>query len=128
MWPFKKKKQKTTTIKMPEKEPECIHKYQDFPWYIESHTYIHPNSRKIIDYQIKIMEPYVCVKCYQRKDVVLVKHTGENTTYENYWNTIQELEKKYKDKIKSRPEVEDEINDMILVDREYINIYHKIVK
>ncbi len=125
MWPFKKKKQEITTTKEP---PECVHKYKDFPWYIESHTYNYPNSRKTIDYEIKIMEPYVCVKCYHRKDIVLATHAGRHTTYENYWSTIQELEKQYKDKIKSRPEIEDEINDMILVDREYIDIYHQIVK
>lgn len=118
MWPFKKKKVNN----------ECVHKYKDFPWYIEGRIQKNPNNRKIVDYTIQIIEPYVCTKCHKRKNVVLYESSGFQSTEKQYFETIDALYNLYKDNLSNKPDVEDMINDMILVDRDYIDMYDKIVK
>lgn len=122
---FFKNKNKKDTKEM--KEVQCCHKYKDFPWYIETNIY-HYDTRKIIDYEINLIEPYVCVKCHDRKNITLNTMNGKRTTYEKYLQQLQAVQEKYKDKIKERPEIEDMINDMIFVDREYLNLYEEVVK
>lgn len=118
---FKNKNKKET------EEAQCCHKYKDFPWYIESNIYHHDN-RKIIDYEIYLIEPYVCIKCHDRKNITLNTMEGKYTTYEKYLEQLQAVQEKYKDHIKERPEIEDMINDMIFVDKEYLDLYDQIVK
>lgn len=100
----------------------CKHKYRDFNWYVDAVFYI--DTKQL---HIKIIEPYVCVYCKDRRDVVLeetnvyVKNAEEATKY-----TEDNYDKRYPDKIKPRVVVEDEINDVILVDREYITLFDKL--
>lgn len=94
---------------------ECQHKWRDYDWILLYHT---SNAGKNFCYEI--VEPYVCIHCGKRKDVTLengVIAVGDATS-----NSIYENLKKQYPKIKDRPIVEDEINDAILVDREYLRI------
>lgn len=96
-------------------EKKCEHKYQDFPWFlnweIEGGRYI-----------IKVIEPYVCIYCGQRENKVLAGYTG--TGYQECPKLLNSLSSRFKDHIKSQEEVEDMINDMVLVDPEYLKWYH----
>lgn len=123
---FKNKNKKDTKDDI--KEVQCCHKYKDFPWYIETSISHYNNNKKIIDYEIYLIEPYVCIKCHDRKNITLNTMKGRYTTYEKYLEQLQAVQEKYKDKIKERPEIEDMINDMVFVDREYLDLYEEIVK
>ena len=98
-------------------EFKCNHKWRDFPWYIQA-TYFAGTRR----FELKIIEPYVCVHCKERKDVVL--HHVERDGYS--WNDAEKLLaecwEKYGEHCQDRPIVEDMINDMQLVDRQYLEI------
>ena len=115
MWFFKKK------------EPKCVHKYKDFPWYITGNI---SNYGDRSAFHIEIREPYVCIKCGNRIDKTLWQVDYQGRTSEinkKYREKVNSIYESYKDKIKPNPEVEDMINDMILVDRGYLEAYEKIV-
>jgi hypothetical protein len=118
MWPFSKKQPK---------EHKCEHKYKDFPWYVESTTY----GNGFASFSITIKEPYVCMKCGDRIDKTLWSYRSQSN-YKNGQKLFQEkmnsIIETYKDKIKDRAVIEDMINDMILVDRDYVEAYNKIIK
>lgn len=114
MNPFKKK----TTSPAPQQPVECEHKYQDFPWYIN--TTLDSYSGMTID----IIEPYICTKCKKRIDKTLVHYTRNNLKEGN--KLLDSLLNKYNDKIRSRVEVEDMIHDFIYVDKDYLKYYHLI--
>lgn len=100
----------------------CNHKWKDFNWYIDA-TYFPEDNNRL---EIKVVEPYVCIFCKQRKDVIL---TNYNTIVDSQSNAVKicdKLKEQYKGKISDRAFVEDEINDMILVDREYLDLYEQI--
>lgn len=121
----KKKKIEQVT---PPKAKECDHKYRDFPWYIESkftRSTTYYGAR--FDYNIKIMEPYVCIHCKKRKDVLLQEFSASGVSYETYENTFNQICNRYKDHLKDKAVIEDMINDMQLVDQEYLKWY-RIVK
>lgn len=119
MWPFRKKVEAPKVI-----EPlPCQHKYKDFPWYVEGkydyNTYLET---------INVIEPYVCILCGHRKDVVL-------DTVSRYFSRFEDAEKfydnfcsnsTYAERIKPRAIVEDMINDMSLVDQKYLDIYMQL--
>lgn len=98
-------------------EPECKHKYRDFPWYL---TAVQNHS----GCTISIIEPYVCVWCGNRRDVVLHELFKDSSMYKNLTkeatSTIKYFEEIYKDQLQPRAVVEDQINDMKLVDRDYL--------
>jgi len=100
--------------------PECLHKYKDFPWYVESICYNYENR-----YKITVTEPYVCIHCGNRIDKVLwrFESSGTKKDADKLKETILE---KYGDKIADRVVIEDEIADLQLVDREYIKFYDLI--
>ncbi len=121
MWPFSKKKKSNpehvgTAPAIAKKE--CDHKYKDFPWYASGSYNVETKT-----YTGKIYEPYVCVHCGHRKDVLLEDTCRWPMSYEEAKEAHDEFQKPYKDYIKERAFVENEINDMLLVDRSYINIY-----
>lgn len=113
MFWFKKEKaqekEEVTRIEIP-----CKHKYRDFPWYIES-SY----DNDYYCYIIYVKEPYVCVWCGERQDKVLqrIERTG---SMEDCIKAIEALKKEYKGYIMRRAIIEDMINDMRLVDRDYL--------
>ena len=114
MWPFKKKK---------EPKSECCHKYKDFDWYAEA-NYSYEN--KALD--AKIYEPYVCIYCGHRKDVELDSTYRFPLSFESAQETYEEFQKPYLDKIRKKAFIENEIHDMLLVDRAYLEIYEQLHK
>lgn len=100
------------------KKPVCAHKYRDFHWYIEGEYYAHPSDM----FSIRIIEPYVCVWCGDRKNQILqeVVRRGDMASKSEMVEIAKSLMDTYGDKIRPRAFVEDEINDMQLVDRDYL--------
>lgn len=114
---FNRKKNKNSPLP----SPPCNHKWKDFPWYIESTLF---DNGKLL---VEIIEPYVCIYCKKQKNIILKKITRSNITRSGANELICELEEKYKDFIKDEAVVNDMINDMILVDREYLRLYEEVV-
>ena len=104
---FTKKKPVTEPSKPIEKK--CEHKFQDFPWFL---TWDLQYNR----YTVKIIEPYVCIFCGERKDKVLGTYTGTNRNEGE--KLINLLRNRFDNHIKYHEEVED------LVDPEYLKWYH----
>ena len=98
-------------------EFKCNHKWQDFPWYMQATYYA--GTR---EFEIKLIEPYVCVHCKERKDVVLHRVERENYSWDDAEKLVDECWEKYGQYCKDRPIIEDMINDMQLVDRQYLEI------
>ena len=103
---------------------DCNHKWKDFGWYIDS-TYYSGDSNRL---EIKVVEPYVCIFCKQRKDITLMDYHTRVRNKSEAKEICDKFEEKYKDKIVDRAFIEDEINDMILVDREYLVLYEQITR
>lgn len=102
-----------TKKKIIEEPQECSpHKFQDFPWYLEW------NNLGIVD----VIESYVCIHCGKRINKTLAHYTNVNNPY----SFAQALRRKFDNHIKDKEEVEDMINDMILVDPEYLKYYHML--
>ncbi len=121
MWPFSK-------MGAPEPDPikpparACQHKWTDIKdddgndlWYMEVSVY---NDG---DYKYEVVEPYVCIHCKERKDVVLEKRSWHVDSVNDAWNELKKIRKKYP-QIKDRAIVENAINDLQLVDRHYLRI------
>ena len=109
-----KKKQKTEVKPI---EFTCNHKWRDFPWYIKA-TYYDSVRR----FELQIIEPYVCIHCKERKDVVLHEVVRNNSSWKHVEELLAECEEKYGEHCQSRPVIEDMIHDMQLVDRQYLKI------
>lgn len=104
----------------PPAPPECQHKWRDFDWYMETRWFNNYLT-------IQITEPYVCVACKKRKDVVLMRKEHACKLKEAA-AIIAEYEKVYADRIRDKVTVEDEVNDAILVDREFIDAWDRLHK
>ena len=100
--------------------PPCRHKWMDFPWYYEA-KYIKDTKF----FNAKIIEPYVCIHCKERKNIVL-KEISTYISIKNATDVIESWKQTYKDKMQDKAIVEDMINDMQLVDREYLAIAHSL--
>lgn len=74
---------------------------------------------------IKIIEPYVCLRCHKRKDVELQSVGRYNIDNKSFRNLIGDVYDLYKDIIKPKAIVEDMINDAILVDKDKLNAYKR---
>lgn len=113
MW-FKKK---TMDPPLHEKKIECNHKYKDFDWYYDA-TYYMDTKR----YVVKVYEPYVCILCGYRKDVLLEETNGYGR------ESLRKVEDRIEQypKVKDRVYVEDEIADMQLLDPYYLEAYYKL--
>ena len=107
------KKKKTTNEFVP---PECDHKYKDFPWYMQYFWYGQGHGI------ITIKEPYVCIKCKKRIDKDLWARRYENTKRTSFFEEVDKISEQFQDQLKPEPVVEDMINDMQLVDQEYLTI------
>ena len=122
MWPFSKRLKKSEKKVYVPTVRECNHKYKDFPWYTDGK---YDYNTKVLEVSVK--EPYVCIHCGHRKDVVLdhfsrifYDFAEADKFYEDFQNSH------YTDKMQPRIIVEDMINDMVLVDRQYLDIYMKL--
>ena len=102
---------------------KCNHKFQDFPWYIEGTENDDFYSRHW--YHLMIKEPYVCIYCGERQDKILweIKRYG---SHKEAIQGLDEINEKFKDRIRHRAEIEDMINDMQLVDPQYLQYYHML--
>ena len=98
-------------------EFKCNHKWQDFPWYMQATYY--EDTRK---FEIKLIEPYVCVHCKERKDVILHHLERDNYSWDDAEKLVDDCWVKYGKYCKDRPIIEDMIHDMQLVDRQYLEI------
>ena len=106
----KKEKQKPIAIK-------CEHKWKDFPWYVSA-MYCEDTG----NFELKIIEPYVCIHCKERKDVVLHSISRANYSWKDAVKLLEECDEKYGEYCEERPIVEDMIHDMQLVDSQYLKI------
>lgn len=113
---FWNKKKKTAPVA----PTPCRHKWMDFPWYYEAK---YMKDTKF--FRAKIIEPYVCIHCKERKNIVL-KEISSYISLKDANDVIESWQKTYKDKIQDKAIVEDMINDMQLVDREYLAIAHSL--
>ena len=101
----------------------CQHKFQDFPWYIES-------NMSTGNYQIqnclvyKLIEPYVCIYCGERRDIILEQREIKGYSKSDMKKILDNLQETYSERIKPKPIIEDMINDLKLVDVEHLKWYH----
>lgn len=80
------------------------------PWYMRTQW---SGQNKTASYVI--VEPYVCITCGERKNVVLEETNWSNITPETREEYYNEVKKKYKHYLKPQAVVEDMINNIILV-------------
>ena len=101
------------------KPPPCQHKWRDCEyWYLE---YEASND----GFTYKIFEPYYCVHCGERSDIMLESGKELITQERPVEKLISEFLALYP-QLKPRAVVEDIVNDAIKVDREYLKIYDKL--
>ena len=122
MWPFKKKLEKSEPIIIETVKPkECGHVWRDFDWYLVSEWHDYTNRPKYGYYRFKIIEPYVCCLCKIRENHVIDREYAENVTEEDFHAKQNEIKEKYKEHLKDRAVVEDQIRDMQKnIDREFL--------
>ena len=93
------------------------HVWKDMPWYMDI-TY--SSTDKTASY--KIMEPYICITCGERKDVVLEEKGWTNIDNEWREKYFTRVRRRYKKYLKPRAVVEDMINNILLVkDPDYLD-------
>lgn len=92
--------------------PELKHEhvFKDMPWYME----VEYNGTKNTA-QYEIIEPYICITCGERKNVVLEKCTWQNITPKERDEQYEKVKKRYRKYLKPRAVVEDMINNILLV-------------
>lgn len=97
-------------------EPKvCNHKWKDFPWFS-----LYGYDKTTNKYYFKIIEPYVCIKCKERRDEQLMVFNSETSKERD--RELEKYEEKYKDRMLDVVEVVDMVKDEQLVDREYLKL------
>lgn len=110
----------TYELAIPEIKHE--HTWKDLPWYMEAEYNGAKNTA-----QYEIIEPYICITCGERKDVVLEKCAWQNITTKDREEEFAKVQKKYKKYLKPRAVVEDMINNILLVkDPEHLEMVENI--
>ena len=99
--------------------PPCKHKYQDFPAYLVHYTAGY-------NFVVKVIEPYVCIYCKERRDEVLVIDRFYKINKDKMDQIIDKYQQDYSSILKPRGIVEDMVRDYMLVDREWIDITMKL--
>ena len=118
IWPWKKKKDKQEEIEVPKHQ----HVFKDMPWYMEEE---YSGQQHIASY--KIVEPYICITCGERKNVTLERQDWSNISAADREKEYNAVRKRYKDFIKPRAIVEDMINNILLVkDARRLNMLEKM--
>lgn len=108
---FKKKKEtahQQEEFKIPELPHE--HTWKDMPWYMRIY---YNGEHKTAGY--KIVEPYICVTCGERKNVTLEEEDYSNISVEEREKIFRRVRTRYKKYLKPRAVVEDMINNIVLV-------------
>ena len=105
---------------------ECHHKWRDFDWYVNFH-YQRYISSPYGNVKIEIIEPYVCCLCGKRENKVLMRWYDDKIEEKNARVQLNKILDEYKDNLKPRLKIEDEISDMQHhVDREYLQLLEKL--
>lgn len=105
---FRKKKKEDSIFEMP--ELPHVHVWKDMPWYMETW---YSSSDKQASY--KIVEPYICILCGERKNKVLEQTEWTHITVNEREKIYSDIRKQYKEYLKPRAIVEDMINNILLV-------------
>ena len=114
-------------ISIPQYEPvfpeiKHEHTWKDLPWYMEVEYSGTKNTA-----QYEIIEPYICITCGERKNVVLEKCAWQNITAKDRDEEFAKVQKKYKRYLKPRAVVEDMINNILLVkDPEHLEMVENL--
>ena len=82
----------------------------------------HKRGEEVGNLDTRIYKPYVCIHCKHRKNIVLKEMTRVGVTWREALEENSVLAKSHADKIRPKPEVEEEIADFQLIDREYLKI------
>ena len=119
---FPKRKRKDS-VPVPYTPPEktCDHKWKDFNWFI---AYDDIPVNGVVTYTI--YEPYVCIHCKELKEVILETGQFRARGMEDVEKKINKIREKYP-LIKPIAIVQDEINDLQLVDRDYLRIASQVM-
>jgi hypothetical protein len=99
--------------------PEVPHQHvwKDMPWYMGVH---YNGTNKTAGY--KIVEPYICITCGERKNITLEEEDYSNISSDERELIFSKVRSRYKKYIKPRAVVEDMINNILLVkDPDYLN-------
>ena len=115
-WNRKKKQEKKAIA-----PPECRHHWKDFPWYIKSEY-----NTSIGYFSFQVFEPYVCIHCKKRQDRLLYEFNTFYSDVKKAHKFVNEFEEEHKDRLQDQVITEDQIADMQLVDREYLEIYEAL--
>ena len=98
------------------------HTWKDLPWYMEIE---YSGTNHTAKYEI--IEPYICITCGERKNVVLERNTWQNISSTDREEKYKEIYKRYKKYLKPRAVVEDMINNILLVkDPEHLEMVENI--
>lgn len=108
---FHKKKKVRTQDKEPI-IPEIKHEHvwKDMPWYMGVY---YNGCDKTAGY--RIIEPYICITCGERKDITLEKEDYSNINADEREKIFRGIRNRYKKYLKPRAIVEDMINNILLV-------------
>ena len=107
---FGRKKKKEETVELNISPPKHEHTWKDFPWYMET---AYNGTNKWATF--RIIEPYVCITCGERKNVKLESEELTNISPQERENWYRQIKQKYKRYLKPRAVVEDMINNVLLV-------------
>lgn len=117
MWPFRKKKEEKIEEELLFSKPKHLHVFKDMPWYMEEE---YSGEGRWALY--RIIEPYICIYCGERKNVVLDKTRWDNITPADREKFYEEVRHTYKKYLKPKAVVEDMINNILLVrDPKYLD-------
>ena len=117
---FKRKEKAEEIPAIP--EYHCSHRWKDFDWYIEGTWQSDSNT-----VSMRIIEPYVCIHCKERKNVTLQEATRcDIRSLREAQSEADEWVKLFGDRVKEQAIVEDQINDFQLVDRAALEIARRL--
>ena len=86
------------------------HTWKDMPWYMDV---AYNSTNKTASY--KIIEPYICITCGERKNIVLEEEGWSNIDSEWREKYFTRVRRRYKKYLKPKAIVEDMINNILLV-------------
>ena len=112
-----RKKNKKPELSIEDILPPHEHTWKDMPWYMEEE---YSGEERWALY--RIIEPYICITCGERKNVVLDKTRWDNITSVDREKFYKEVRHTYRKYLKPKAVVEDMINNILLVkDPEYLD-------
>ena len=86
------------------------HTWKDMPWYMETWW---SGEKRTAGY--KIIEPYICITCGERKNVQLEQADWSNISVDDREQYYKDVRKRYRKYLRPHAVVEDMINNILLV-------------